>query len=70
VRLVGVVLSALVGHERRLTVRHGRNHAELAGRAEHMVGEELRDRRTPAQPLRHLHGDVEVCQVIGGNSLV
>jgi hypothetical protein len=66
VRLVGLVLSALSGHERRLTVRHGRNHAELVGGAEHMVGEELPDRLAPAQPLqlrRHLHGNVGAEQV-------
>jgi len=61
VRLVRAVLSALVGHECRLSVRHGGDHAEFAGRGQHPAGEELSDRRTSAQPLRlrwHLHGDV------------
>src|SRR4051812_47308224 len=48
VRLVAAVLGALVGHERRLTVRHGRDHAEVAGRGEYVVGEEPCDRRATA----------------------
>jgi hypothetical protein len=54
-RPVGAVLSALVGHECRLPVRHGRHHAELTRCTEHMVRE---DSATASRPRNHGCGPI------------